>query len=211
MKLLNRFFSLVLIAFNASNKCSLCLCVFRFLLYWCGFIPLDCVWCVFSMCVFQPYQKKEGDGHFICTVYLQGTVVPEEQLVKVNWILPNYILMFLCSVCFCVWIFSVTAHKLLQSPLLCGSWSIPVLFSPQVPGSMTAAELTCEVLDRRNIPVREKDYWTCWEVCDKEDMGETHGENKKREGDAFIFCYCSSQMYVIDGSLVMWCAPGICP
>ncbi|XP_037835148.1 arf-GAP with Rho-GAP domain, ANK repeat and PH domain-containing protein 1 isoform X2 [Kryptolebias marmoratus] len=69
---------------------------------------------------FPPLQKKEGDGHFICTVYLQETE-PEEQLVK-------------------------------------------------VPGSMTAAELTCGVLDRRNILVREKDYWSCWEVCDKEEM-----------------------------------------
>ncbi|XP_013863478.1 arf-GAP with Rho-GAP domain, ANK repeat and PH domain-containing protein 1 [Austrofundulus limnaeus] len=69
---------------------------------------------------FPPVQKKEGDGHFICTVYLQE-IEPEEQLVK-------------------------------------------------VPGSMTAAELTCEVLDRRNILVKEKDYWSCWEVCDKEEM-----------------------------------------
>ncbi|XP_062274830.1 arf-GAP with Rho-GAP domain, ANK repeat and PH domain-containing protein 1-like isoform X2 [Scomber scombrus] len=40
----------------------------------------------------------------------------------------------------------------------------------KIPGSMTAVELTCEVLDRRNIPVRDKDYWSCWEVCDKEEM-----------------------------------------
>ncbi|CAG6004924.1 unnamed protein product [Menidia menidia] len=40
----------------------------------------------------------------------------------------------------------------------------------KIPGSMTAAELTCEVLDRRNIPVRDKEYWSCWEVCDKEEM-----------------------------------------
>ncbi|XP_074535339.1 arf-GAP with Rho-GAP domain, ANK repeat and PH domain-containing protein 1 isoform X2 [Halichoeres trimaculatus] len=40
----------------------------------------------------------------------------------------------------------------------------------KIPGSMTAAELTCEVLNRRNIPVKDKDYWSCWEVCDKEEM-----------------------------------------
>ncbi|CAB1348223.1 unnamed protein product, partial [Coregonus sp. 'balchen'] len=33
----------------------------------------------------------------------------------------------------------------------------------KIPGSMTAAELTCEILDRRKIQVREKDYWSCWE------------------------------------------------
>ncbi|KAE8295423.1 Arf-GAP with Rho-GAP domain, ANK repeat and PH domain-containing protein 1 Centaurin-delta-2 [Larimichthys crocea] len=42
--------------------------------------------------------------------------------------------------------------------------------SVQIPGSMTAAELTCEILDRRNIPVKDKEYWSCWEVSDKEEM-----------------------------------------
>ncbi|GAA6233062.1 arf-GAP with Rho-GAP domain, ANK repeat and PH domain-containing protein 1 isoform X1 [Lates japonicus] len=40
----------------------------------------------------------------------------------------------------------------------------------KIPGSMTAAELTCEVLDRRNIAVKDKEYWSCWEVSDKEEM-----------------------------------------
>ncbi|XP_035009829.2 arf-GAP with Rho-GAP domain, ANK repeat and PH domain-containing protein 1 isoform X4 [Hippoglossus stenolepis] len=40
----------------------------------------------------------------------------------------------------------------------------------KIPGSMTAAELTCEVLDRRNIPVKDKEYWSCWEVSNKEEM-----------------------------------------
>ncbi|XP_062329835.1 arf-GAP with Rho-GAP domain, ANK repeat and PH domain-containing protein 1-like isoform X1 [Osmerus eperlanus] len=39
----------------------------------------------------------------------------------------------------------------------------------KIPGSMTAAELTCEILDRRKITVREKDYWSCWEVSEKEE------------------------------------------
>ncbi|XP_052317412.1 arf-GAP with Rho-GAP domain, ANK repeat and PH domain-containing protein 1-like isoform X14 [Oncorhynchus keta] len=42
----------------------------------------------------------------------------------------------------------------------------------KIPGSMTAAELTCEILDRRKIQVREKDYWSCWEVSQKEETGE---------------------------------------
>uniref|UniRef100_A0A674BBM2 ArfGAP with RhoGAP domain, ankyrin repeat and PH domain 1 n=1 Tax=Salmo trutta TaxID=8032 RepID=A0A674BBM2_SALTR len=40
----------------------------------------------------------------------------------------------------------------------------------KIPGSMTAAELTCEILDRRKIQVREKDYWSCWEVSQKEEI-----------------------------------------
>uniref|UniRef100_A0AAZ3SKD8 ArfGAP with RhoGAP domain, ankyrin repeat and PH domain 1 n=1 Tax=Oncorhynchus tshawytscha TaxID=74940 RepID=A0AAZ3SKD8_ONCTS len=39
----------------------------------------------------------------------------------------------------------------------------------KIPGSMTAAELTCEILDRRKIQVREKDYWSCWEISQKEE------------------------------------------
>ncbi len=38
---------------------------------------------------------------------------------------------------------------------------------------MTAAQLSCAVLDRGNIPVKENEYWSCWEVSDKEEMGET--------------------------------------
>uniref|UniRef100_A0A665U0Q2 ArfGAP with RhoGAP domain, ankyrin repeat and PH domain 1 n=2 Tax=Echeneis naucrates TaxID=173247 RepID=A0A665U0Q2_ECHNA len=40
----------------------------------------------------------------------------------------------------------------------------------KIPGSMTAAELTCEVLDRRNIAVKDKEYWSCWEINEKEEM-----------------------------------------
>ncbi|XP_056138935.1 arf-GAP with Rho-GAP domain, ANK repeat and PH domain-containing protein 1-like [Lampris incognitus] len=39
----------------------------------------------------------------------------------------------------------------------------------KIPGSMTAAELTCEILDRRNILAKDKDYWSCWEVSEKEE------------------------------------------
>jgi hypothetical protein len=36
---------------------------------------------------------------------------------------------------------------------------------------MTAEELTLEILDRRNVSIREKDYWTCFEVNEKEEAG----------------------------------------
>ncbi|KAM9317579.1 arf-GAP with Rho-GAP domain, ANK repeat and PH domain-containing protein 1 isoform 2-T2 [Pholidichthys leucotaenia] len=40
----------------------------------------------------------------------------------------------------------------------------------KIPGSMTAAQLICQVLDRLNIPVKDKEFWSCWEVCEKEEM-----------------------------------------
>ncbi|XP_061775109.1 arf-GAP with Rho-GAP domain, ANK repeat and PH domain-containing protein 1-like isoform X1 [Nerophis ophidion] len=40
----------------------------------------------------------------------------------------------------------------------------------KIPASMTSAELTCEILDRRNIAVKDKEYWNCWEVIDKEEI-----------------------------------------
>uniref|UniRef100_A0A096LS99 ArfGAP with RhoGAP domain, ankyrin repeat and PH domain 1 n=1 Tax=Poecilia formosa TaxID=48698 RepID=A0A096LS99_POEFO len=64
------------------------------------------------------FPKPGGNGHFICTVYLEELKDTAEQHVK-------------------------------------------------IPGSMTAAELAYEVLDRRNIPVKDKDYWSCWEVCEE--------------------------------------------
>ncbi|KAG9335256.1 hypothetical protein JZ751_005435 [Albula glossodonta] len=39
----------------------------------------------------------------------------------------------------------------------------------KIPATMTAAELTFEILDRRKISVREKDYWCCFEVNEKEE------------------------------------------
>uniref|UniRef100_A0A667ZXB1 ArfGAP with RhoGAP domain, ankyrin repeat and PH domain 1 n=1 Tax=Myripristis murdjan TaxID=586833 RepID=A0A667ZXB1_9TELE len=39
----------------------------------------------------------------------------------------------------------------------------------KIPGSMTAAELTCDILDRRKIPVKENNYWSCWEVSEKDE------------------------------------------
>uniref|UniRef100_A0A8C3VX04 ArfGAP with RhoGAP domain, ankyrin repeat and PH domain 1 n=1 Tax=Catagonus wagneri TaxID=51154 RepID=A0A8C3VX04_9CETA len=39
----------------------------------------------------------------------------------------------------------------------------------KVPAAMTAEELTLEILDRRNVGIREKDYWTCFEVNEREE------------------------------------------
>lgn len=35
---------------------------------------------------------------------------------------------------------------------------------------MTAEELTLEILDRRNVGIREKDYWACFEVNEREEI-----------------------------------------
>uniref|UniRef100_A0A673HGA8 Arf-GAP with Rho-GAP domain, ANK repeat and PH domain-containing protein 1-like n=1 Tax=Sinocyclocheilus rhinocerous TaxID=307959 RepID=A0A673HGA8_9TELE len=40
----------------------------------------------------------------------------------------------------------------------------------KIPATMTAAELTFEILDRRKISVKEKDYWCCFEVYEKEEL-----------------------------------------
>uniref|UniRef100_A0A8C2JTT2 ArfGAP with RhoGAP domain, ankyrin repeat and PH domain 1 n=1 Tax=Cyprinus carpio TaxID=7962 RepID=A0A8C2JTT2_CYPCA len=40
----------------------------------------------------------------------------------------------------------------------------------KIPATMTAAELTFEILDRRKISVKEKDYWCCFEVNEKEEL-----------------------------------------
>ncbi|XP_019337471.1 arf-GAP with Rho-GAP domain, ANK repeat and PH domain-containing protein 1 isoform X2 [Alligator mississippiensis] len=39
----------------------------------------------------------------------------------------------------------------------------------KVPVSMTAEELTFEILDRRKIVTKEKDYWSCFEVNEREE------------------------------------------
>lgn len=40
---------------------------------------------------------------------------------------------------------------------------------------MTAAELTCQVLDLRNIHFDKNDYWSCWVINEKEEVGESWG------------------------------------
>ncbi|XP_029457909.1 arf-GAP with Rho-GAP domain, ANK repeat and PH domain-containing protein 1 isoform X3 [Rhinatrema bivittatum] len=39
----------------------------------------------------------------------------------------------------------------------------------KIPATMTAEELTYEILERRKIVTREKDYWSCFEVNEKEE------------------------------------------
>ncbi|XP_053791155.1 arf-GAP with Rho-GAP domain, ANK repeat and PH domain-containing protein 1 isoform X3 [Vidua chalybeata] len=39
----------------------------------------------------------------------------------------------------------------------------------KIPATMTAEELTFEILDRRKIVMKEKDYWSCFEVNEKEE------------------------------------------
>ncbi|XP_023648298.1 arf-GAP with Rho-GAP domain, ANK repeat and PH domain-containing protein 1 isoform X4 [Paramormyrops kingsleyae] len=39
----------------------------------------------------------------------------------------------------------------------------------KIPATMIAAELTFEILDRRKISVRDKDYWCCFEVNEKDE------------------------------------------
>ncbi|XP_076850546.1 arf-GAP with Rho-GAP domain, ANK repeat and PH domain-containing protein 1-like isoform X2 [Brachyhypopomus gauderio] len=39
----------------------------------------------------------------------------------------------------------------------------------KIPATMTAAELTFEILDRRKMNVKEKDYWCCFEINEKEE------------------------------------------
>ncbi|NXH69354.1 ARAP1 protein, partial [Hydrobates tethys] len=39
----------------------------------------------------------------------------------------------------------------------------------KIPATMTAEELTFEILDRRKIVMREKDYWSCFEVNEREE------------------------------------------
>ncbi|KFO90481.1 Arf-GAP with Rho-GAP domain, ANK repeat and PH domain-containing protein 1, partial [Buceros rhinoceros silvestris] len=39
----------------------------------------------------------------------------------------------------------------------------------KIPATMTAEELTFEILDRRKITMKEKDYWSCFEVNEREE------------------------------------------
>ncbi|NXX42014.1 ARAP1 protein, partial [Tricholaema leucomelas] len=41
----------------------------------------------------------------------------------------------------------------------------------KIPATMTAEELTLEILERRKILVKEKDYWSCFEVNEREEAG----------------------------------------
>ncbi|KAI6079240.1 Arf-GAP with Rho-GAP domain, ANK repeat and PH domain-containing protein 1 isoform X2 [Aix galericulata] len=45
----------------------------------------------------------------------------------------------------------------------------------KIPATMTAEELTFEILDRRKIVTKEKDYWSCFEVNEREEAGRCGG------------------------------------
>uniref|UniRef100_A0A8B9UZS8 ArfGAP with RhoGAP domain, ankyrin repeat and PH domain 1 n=1 Tax=Anas zonorhyncha TaxID=75864 RepID=A0A8B9UZS8_9AVES len=45
----------------------------------------------------------------------------------------------------------------------------------KIPATMTAEELTFEILDRRKIVTKEKDYWSCFEVNEREEAGRLPG------------------------------------
>lgn len=47
------------------------------------------------------------------------------------------------------------------------------LVSAQIPGAMTAAELCSAFLCKKLITVKEEEFWSCWEVSDEEEMGES--------------------------------------
>lgn len=72
---------------------------------------------------------------------------------------------------------------------------------------MTAAELSCEVLDRRNITVKDKEYWSCWEVSDKEEMGETDGKAEEQETVFDKHFDCSFHFNADDDFLAINTAP----
>lgn len=76
---------------------------------------------------------------------------------------------------------------------------------------MTAAELTLEVLDRRNIRVKEKDYWSCWEICDKEEMGESNGKARLDDLNLHFLCLESNKGLCANTSKTMQRFPSAPP
>lgn len=119
-------------------------------------------------------------GDFICTVYLEEKKTEAEQHVKVSGGAEgtegrgNPPLRAQTSGV--VWGHSVRRHLCgtrvgwLQAPPG-GDLSPPSMPPAQIPAAMTAEELTFEILDRRKIVVKEKDYWSCFEVNEREEAG----------------------------------------
>uniref|UniRef100_A0A8C3CM13 ArfGAP with RhoGAP domain, ankyrin repeat and PH domain 1 n=1 Tax=Cairina moschata TaxID=8855 RepID=A0A8C3CM13_CAIMO len=52
----------------------------------------------------------------------------------------------------------------------------------KIPATMTAEELTFEILDRRKIVTKEKDYWSCFEVNEREEAGRLPSAGKRPRG-----------------------------
>lgn len=145
----------------------LVICVFAFLSsqFFCLII------CLLVCPKLQPPSERGGD--FICTVYLEEKASGERH-VKVGSNSPNNTFIYLTTQFFHL------AHIKFHSNKQAGVYRKQVFpLFPQIPGSMTALELTLEILDQRNIPIKDKDYWSCWEICCKEEMGKT---DKKMKG-----------------------------
>lgn len=175
-----------LVLFSHLYACTRTIC--------CSWISMHAVICYPNAVIFlsdlfcvRTLQSTEPGGHFICTVYLEEKKDTAEQHVKVTWTSSNDTIFLYVS---CFWhlvlllygvqwdsqgkttgYISMKPHYLRRLKL----WG-NCCFPSQIPGSMTAAELTCEVLDRRNITVKDKEYWNCWEVSDKEEMGEKEAQ-----------------------------------
>ena len=60
---------------------------------------------------------------------------------------------------------------------------------------MTAAELSCQVLDLRNIHLHENDYWSCWEINEKEEIGKSI---QIVAGEDETPLYKANQLYIVD-------------
>lgn len=146
----------------------LVICVYAFFLslqFFCLII------CLLVCPKLQPPSERGGD--FICTVYLEEKASGERH-VKVGWNSPNNTFIYLTTHFFHL------AHIKFHSNEQAGVYRKQIFpLFPQIPGSMTALELTLEILDQRNIPIKDKDYWSCWEICCKEEMGKT---DKKMKG-----------------------------
>lgn len=69
--------------------------------------------------------------------------------------------------------FAVEVHREQHCPkvLLMAKLERTYILPLQIPATMTAAEMTFEILDRRKINVKEKDYWCCFEVNEKDETG----------------------------------------
>lgn len=139
----------------------------------------------------QPPSERGGD--FICTVYLEEKASGERH-VKVGWNSPNNTFIYLTTQFFHL------AHIKFHSNKQAGVYRKQIFpLFPQIPGSMTALELTLEILDQRNIPIKDKDYWSCWEICCKEEMGKTDKKDEGRQDKcqtAFVFlCWCRFRIY----------------
>ncbi|XP_056904539.1 arf-GAP with Rho-GAP domain, ANK repeat and PH domain-containing protein 1-like isoform X1 [Takifugu flavidus] len=62
----------------------------------------------------------------------------------------------------------------------------------RISGTMTAAELTCQVLDLRNIHFDKNDYWSCWVVNEKEEI-----ERPVHYQERVLLLSCETDAYLL--------------